>query len=103
MRQNLLDHHRIFNAGDHLHRAIARLAGRDVNLEYPLQSLRLRLIAARQLDLDARFGGWLRANAPAPFTERALPVLRAVGREHAMVAGEVHPGVLGPVPRVGGR
>jgi uncharacterized protein (UPF0305 family) len=32
VRQNLLDHHRIFHAGDHLHRATARVAGLNVKL-----------------------------------------------------------------------
>ena len=42
MRQDLFDHHWIFDARDHLDRTPTMLAGQDVDLEYPLQTLRPR-------------------------------------------------------------
>lgn len=46
--EDLLDHHRIFDAGDDLDDAAAFTAGLDVDVEHPLGSLRLRLIDARR-------------------------------------------------------
>jgi hypothetical protein len=40
MGQYLLDHHRVLNAGNHLHRATAFTAGLDVDVENPLEALR---------------------------------------------------------------
>ena len=42
--KDLFDHRRIFDARDDLDRATTVLAGLDIDLEHPLQSLRLRLI-----------------------------------------------------------
>jgi hypothetical protein len=39
MRQNPLDHRRVFNAGDDLDLPGAPLAGLDVDIEHPLQPL----------------------------------------------------------------
>jgi hypothetical protein len=38
--EDLLDHHRILDAGDDAHRPAAHRAGVDVDVEYPLQALR---------------------------------------------------------------
>ena len=40
MGENLLDHHRVFDAGDDLYGATAAFAGFDVDVEHPLQALR---------------------------------------------------------------
>ena len=45
MRQDLFDHGGIFDARDHLHRTTTVVTGLDINLEHPLQPLRLTLIA----------------------------------------------------------
>ena len=45
---DLLNHHRVFDAGDDLDAAAAALAALDVDVEHPLQALSLRLIAARR-------------------------------------------------------
>ena len=45
MRQDLFDHGGIFDARDHLHRTPTVVTGLDINLEQPLQPLRLTLIA----------------------------------------------------------
>ena len=45
MRQEALDHRRVFDAGNDLHNPATGFAGLDI--EYALQTLRLRLIAAR--------------------------------------------------------
>ena len=44
MIEDFLDHDRIFDARDDLDRATAVRAGQDVDLEHPLQTLRLTLI-----------------------------------------------------------
>ena len=41
--KDLFDHRQIFDARNHLDRATTVLAGQDVDLEYPLQTLRLTL------------------------------------------------------------
>ena len=46
MRQDALDHHWIFDAGNHLHLPATGFANLNVTLEHPLQALRLRLIDA---------------------------------------------------------
>ena len=46
LRQDAFDHRRIFEARNHLHRPATGLTGFYLNLEHPLQALRLRLIAA---------------------------------------------------------
>ena len=46
--EDLLDHYRLFDAGDDLDWAAAALAGPDVDVEDPLQALCLRLMAARR-------------------------------------------------------
>ena len=46
MGQDLLDHLGIFDAGDDPDRPTAGRAGLDVDAEYALQALRLRLMAA---------------------------------------------------------
>ena len=46
--EDLLDHRRFFDAGDDLDVTAAVLAGLDVDVENALQTLRLRLIAARR-------------------------------------------------------
>jgi hypothetical protein len=46
--EDLLDHHRIVDAGDDLNLAAAALAGLDVDIEHPLQASRLKLMAARR-------------------------------------------------------
>ena len=38
MIEDALDHHRVFNAGNHPHCAAAVLAGIDVDAKYPLQA-----------------------------------------------------------------
>ncbi len=39
MIQDLLDHRRVFNSGDDLHRATTEIAGLDVDLEHAFQAL----------------------------------------------------------------
>ena len=46
MRQEALDHRRVVDAGNDLHNPATGFAGLDIDLEYALQTLRLRLIAA---------------------------------------------------------
>jgi hypothetical protein len=68
MIEDLFDHGRIFDGRDHLDRATAVLAGEDVDLGHPLQSLRLTLIetwragAGSSVLCDLR---WLRRAAVA--------------------------------------
>ncbi len=61
MRQDLFDHGWIFDARDHLHGATTVFAGQDVDLEYPLQTLRPPRSPAFALSLLAtlkrRFSG----------------------------------------------
>jgi len=42
MIEDLFDHRRIFDARDHLDRTTTMLAGQDVDLNYPLRTLRPR-------------------------------------------------------------
>ena len=46
MRQDALDHGRIFDAGNDLHLPATGFADLDIDLEHALQTLRLMLIAA---------------------------------------------------------
>ncbi len=44
----LLDNYRIFNAGDHFDRTAAGTARLNVDIEHPLETLGLKLMAARR-------------------------------------------------------
>jgi len=46
--EELLDHHRVLDAGDDFERPAAGPTGLDVDAKYPLQPLRLKLIEARR-------------------------------------------------------
>ena len=48
MGENLLDHHRVFDAGNDPDRPAAGSAGLDVDAKYALQALCLSLIEARR-------------------------------------------------------
>ena len=54
MGEDLLDHHRIFDAGDDLDLACASLAGFNVDVEYALQSARPRHCGAYILAISKR-------------------------------------------------
>jgi hypothetical protein len=54
--QDLLNHHRVFDAGGDLDAAAAGLAALDVDVEYALEALSLRLIAARRSAGDVSSG-----------------------------------------------
>jgi hypothetical protein len=72
--QNLLNHQRIFDAGDDLDVVAAGLAGLDVDVEYALEALRLRLMAAR------RSAGEVSSGAFDAFALLPLPRLVGVTR-----------------------
>jgi len=54
MGENLLNDRRIFNAGDHFHRAAAFTTGLDVNAEYSFQALSPNCKSARSFGADPR-------------------------------------------------
>ena len=60
--QDLLNHLRVFDAGGDLDAAAAGLAGLEVDIEYALEALGLRLIAARRWAGDVSSGA---CDAPA--------------------------------------
>jgi len=69
--QDLLDHPRVFDAGGDLDAAVEGLAGPDVDVEYALEALGLRLIDARRRAGDVSSGA---CDAPA-----LLPLPRLAG------------------------
>jgi hypothetical protein len=65
--EDLLDQHRSFDAGDDLDGAAAAVAGLDVDVEYALQALRLRLMVARRsADVVTSGASAVRALLPLP-------------------------------------
>jgi hypothetical protein len=46
VREDLLDHHRVFNAGNDPDAAATSLAGLEIDVDHVLEALRLRLMAA---------------------------------------------------------
>jgi len=73
--EELLDHHRVRDTGDHLDRPAAGPAGLDVDAKYLLQALRLKLIEAR------RSAG--ECSPESPVEERWLPLPRLAGLTRA--------------------
>ncbi len=87
VRQNLPNHHRVLDAGDHPHLTAAVLAALQIELEDPLQPLRP---AHGAVALGRRAGGRHCRAAPPPRRRdlRPPPVVR---REHAVIPRQVHP------------
>ena len=91
--ENLLDHHRVFDAGDDLYGATAAFAGFDVDVEHPFQALRPGHggpVCCRRAD----FRRICRAGlvALAAFSRRHLCTVCAVGGEDSVEPSEVDPG-----------
>lgn len=91
MIQNLLDGYQVFHARNNPDRALAALAGFDVDVEHPFQSLspihrHMTLGEAAVLPVSI---GLLATLAPARGCDQS-PVL-AIWRKHTVEAGEVDP------------
>jgi hypothetical protein len=86
--EDLLDHRRIFDAGDDFHRATAFLAGLDVDIENALEALRPGHRGPPSGGCW-RFFGFPGLVAPAPPGRGDHGAMPAVRGEHAMEAGEV--------------
>ena len=80
---NLLDHHRVFDAGNHFHGATAFPAGFDVNVEHPFQALRPRHAGTtfgRRLRIIRSLG----LVALAPLSGRHHSTVLAIGGKYTM-------------------
>ena len=90
--ENLLDHHRVFDAGDDPDRAAAGLTDLDVNIEPPLEPLRPAHRGAEFGGrLDLRLIGQLSLCAFAPFRRGHPRTVFAVGRKHPVETYQVDP------------
>ncbi len=69
MGEDLLDDQRIFDAGDDLDGTAAAVADSDVDIEYALQALSLRLMAARRSAGVVSGASAVRALLPLPRLE----------------------------------
>ena len=81
MGEDLLDHQRVFDAGDDLDAAAASLTGLDVDVEYPLQAQRLKLMAAR------RSAGVVSSGTSDALALLPLPRLAGVTRARCALLG----------------
>ena len=79
--EDLLDHLRVFDAGDDLDAAAASLTGLDVDVEYPLQAQRLKLMAAR------RSAGVVSSGTSDALALLPLPRLAGVTRARCALLG----------------
>jgi hypothetical protein len=87
MRQNSLNHRRIFNAGNDLNLPGAPLAGLDVNIEHPFEPLHpghRHMALRRHLVLPALPGGLTPLAPPAPPRRRDTHTKLAIWCEHPM-------------------
>ncbi len=84
--QDLLDHYRVFNAGDDFHGAAAAAAGLDVDIENTLEPLR-PCHRRSPLCWCCRFISHPDLVAPAPFCRRDQRPVPTVGCEHPVEAG----------------
>jgi len=93
MGEYLLDNHGIFNAGDHFDAAATFSEGLDIDAEDALEVLRPgHGRAAFGWRLAFRLIRQFGLIALTPFSGRHQRSVLAVGGEHAVEAGEVHPG-----------
>lgn len=97
MRQvgkDLLDHHRIFNAGDDLDGVAAAVADLDVDVENALQALPPSHCGPAFSGRSV-FGRIRRASlvALAAFGRRHLRTMRTIGGENAVKSSQVDPGL----------
>ena len=92
VREDRRDHHRVFDAGNDAHRPAAGRAGVNVDPEHAPQALRLGHcgpVLARRFVVG--LGPRLSCCAPAPPGLGHQCPVGAVGRENAVVAGQIHP------------
>src|SRR5690606_39890629 len=89
--KDLLDHYRVFNAGDDFHGAAAAAAGLDVDIENTLEPLR-PCHRRSPLCWCCRFISHPDLVAPAPFCRRDQRPVPTVGCEHPAEAGWVDSG-----------
>ena len=91
---DLLDHHRVFNAGDNPDGSAAGPTGLDVNAKNPLEAL-CPAHRGPALGGCVLFCALLRTAlvALSSFARCHPRTVLAVGGEHAVEAGEVHPGL----------
>ena len=91
MHQYLLDHQRVFDAGDDFHAATADTASFGVDIEHALQAL---CPAHRYVACDRLGRFWPRCfgliTPAAPGRRHPRSVL-TVGREHTVIARQIHP------------
>ncbi len=91
VRQYLLNHQRVFDAGGDFHAAAADAAGFDVDSEHPLQTLRPahRCMADNGCGVfrPGRFG----LATPTSPRRRHQRAMFTIGREHAVIARQIDP------------
>jgi transposase-like protein len=81
--EDLLDHYRIFNTGNHLHGAAADTAGLDVDVEYTFEALcpghrgaaeaNLQTLVAHYEKQHSHLANWLAEAVPEGLTVFGLP------------------------------
>ncbi len=81
--EDLLDHHRVFDAGDDFHGTAAGAAGLDVDIEYTLEPL-CPCHRRSPLCWCCRFIGYSDLVAPAPLCRRDQRPVLAVGVEYTV-------------------
>ena len=91
--KNLIDHHRVLDAGDNLYSTTAFTAGLDIDIENPHQSLCPGHGCARfGRRLVFQFIWRFNLVAFAPSGRRHQCTVLAVGSEHTVKSGQINPG-----------